>query len=67
MSADKLSPAALAICASNIGKNYAGCGKCVIRAECYSGPTKNLSHESLSEWRQQVNAAAARATESETS
>lgn len=62
IAADKLSDKAQAVCAWHYGNAGSGCGQCPIGTECHrsKGHFGRLSEASLIEWRQRVNAAAAK-------
>jgi hypothetical protein len=53
-----ISDTAIGICDANRGKNYSGCGRCPIHAECTTGCAGG--EESMTAWQQKVNDAAER-------
>ena len=59
---EELSQAALAACREHFGRLGSGCGRCPIHTECCT-PVQPLTRETLSAYRQRLNAAAERTQE----
>lgn len=47
-----------AICASHWDNTNQGCGACTIRQACHSGPTTNLSYDTIDQHHARCNEAA---------
>lgn len=53
-----ISEAVRQVCAAHFDGSAMGCSRCMIRGECHSSPTANLTFEGMEAWRQRLNTAA---------